>query len=750
VRGLQAPSVLLARLAGGCGFQPIRREVTLSPSPKPPPDLLVSSTPTSSAPTSRPAEPIEPASPAPSTLPATLPTTAPIVVAAAGDREPAAATVPVPASGPKSVTASKVSRYRTAYLAERDGWYMFVRRYPRVLRERGLFAQDLCRISLRTRDLSIAQRLARALAHRFDEVMQRLGQYVGSSPPADIHQTSQAGHGQEAFGTALGIPSNTVSNIATDTVSDTVPKSGTAPRPDSRVAARFEALLCHADIDGPQALARLSDEPTGTNAPVPAPNHRQAVISPARELGVRLQLVDVVAPPQASASLAQLEAYRELCRQMMSGHLQAMNLVLQRLDGSTAATLSASPPASMLPVPPVPPPVLRPEDDYDDLAKALEHWVVKARPAPKTIMELRPVWARLQQVTGKSRISALTREDIMGFQASELARMRGGEPTRPQTVNKKLALLAAVFNLVHDDVLESRGIANPMRKLKKAKVRGDDYIDKQDYSTEELLALFGGPVHRDGHRPKGGAGEAAYWMPLLGYAMGCRQSELAQVATNEVLQRDGVWCIWLTSRQEDGSTDSHDGDRGDESASGARRLRNVEAPTALDAPGETAVRRSQKTGFSRRIIPLHPELLRLGFLDYVAWLRARREVRLFPAVRPDNKGTLAGNFSKWFNGYLRKVGIKRRGLDWISFRHSLKTACRSAGIEQDMADYIEGHASSRASQSYGRFTTTALKEAISRIELPGLRQVPTWAPPNVPARAGRQLYRDSRVRGVGR
>ena len=74
------------------------------------------------------------------------------------------------------VFARRRSKCRAPYLAERAGWYFFIRRYPQNLREAGLIKQALCRISLRTRDLGTAQRLARALAHRFDDVIQRLEQ----------------------------------------------------------------------------------------------------------------------------------------------------------------------------------------------------------------------------------------------------------------------------------------------------------------------------------------------------------------------------------------------------------------------------------------------------------------------------------------------------------------------------------------------------------------------------------------------
>lgn len=384
--------------------------------------------------------------------------------------------------------------------------------------------------------------------------------------------------------------------------------------------------------------------------------------------------------------------------------------------GALPATLPASQalPPCLTPRADKPSKPVSAEQDLDVLARAYAHWLVKASPGLKTQLEIRPVWQRLQSTTGKRRISELTREDVLAFQASELQRRRGTAQVRPQTVNKHFALMAAVFKLAHDDLLRSRGIDNPFASLRKAAVRGTDLIDKQDLTSEELARLFGGEVHQRGHRPKGGGQEAAFWMPVLGYATGARMGELAQLLLAEVLPRDNVWCLWLTSREAEDDA----------------------SQTLSTADREKQVERSLKTGHSRRVVPVHPAVLGLGFIDYVQWLRAQNAVRLFPAIKPDSKNNIAGNFSKWFNGYLARVGIKRRGLDWVSFRHGFKTACRTVRMDSDVQDYLEGHQAHRASQGYGRFTTAALLDAVTSVQLLALAAVPRWQAPGACKKEG--------------
>ena len=121
-------------------------------------------------------------------------------------------------------------------------------------------------------------------------------------------------------------------------------------------------------------------------------------------------------------------------------------------------------------------------------------------------------------------------------------------------------------------------------------------------------------------------------------------------------------------------------------------------------------------------------MLELGFMDYVEHMRKLGSFALFPDIKPDNKGVAGGNFSKWWNGYLRRVGIKRRGVDWVSFRHTLKTWMREAEVPQDVQDYLQGHTAERVAQGYGRFTPKTLLAELTKLSFASLDKVPKWTP----------------------
>jgi integrase len=391
-------------------------------------------------------------------------------------------------------------------------------------------------------------------------------------------------------------------------------------------------------------------------------------------------------------------AFKALCAAMLRAQLGALRDIQQRIDGASIATPSEDRR-----------PALRDECDVGDFDIAWSYWLQMQRPTRKTLDELRPVLKRLKAVTGESRVETLTREKVVAFRDSEATRLTpGNKPPRPQTVNKHMGLLAAMVGAVHDDFLKYRQVDNPFDGLRKLRVRTGDRLPRYRITSEVAASIFAGPVHMLGQRPEGGGGEAAYWVPLMLYALGTRLSEVTQMQCDDVQMQDGIWCVSLTNAFEEDSND------GEEPAC------QVDRPNPVDL--------SQKSFASRRTIPIHPELLRLGFLDYVQYIQGRGADALFPEIKPDCHGNSAGNFSKWFNRYLRTVGVKKRGLDAVSFRHALKTAGREVFQAQHL-DYFQGHAPDTVGQTYGDFPVATLLDALRQIPLPGLENIPVWRAP---------------------
>jgi integrase len=147
-----------------------------------------------------------------------------------------------------------------------------------------------------------------------------------------------------------------------------------------------------------------------------------------------------------------------------------------------------------------------------------------------------------------------------------------------------------------------------------------------------------------------------FWLPILGLHTGARLEELAQLTVSDIKEVDGV-CV-IDINQDDG-----------------KRLKN-----------NNAVRQ----------VALHPTMLQLGFLDFVA----RRKDRLFPelGLRQGRRGMTASN---WFARYLDRLQITGSDKVFHSFRHSLLDALKQARVDIDIAREIAGH--ENPTMTYGRY-----------------------------------------------
>jgi integrase len=231
--------------------------------------------------------------------------------------------------------------------------------------------------------------------------------------------------------------------------------------------------------------------------------------------------------------------------------------------------------------------------------------------------------------------------------------------------------------------------ADPVSKMRLT----EETPRRQPWELDELRLLFGSSVFTNDLRPDGGRGEAAFWLPLLALFSGARLSELAPITVDDIKL---------------------------DVPSGVRFMTVIE---------DTSVGRSVKTKASVRAVPVHSELLRMGFMDFVEHTRAKWSSlgRLFPAIERGPKGTYGEVWSKWFGRYKRSLGIDNENSVFHSFRHGFKDALRAAQVSEDINDALTGHAGgNRVARGYGwkdmvrRFGFPALHAAVEKVAYPGL------------------------------
>lgn len=260
---------------------------------------------------------------------------------------------------------------------------------------------------------------------------------------------------------------------------------------------------------------------------------------------------------------------------------------------------------------------------------------------------------------------------------------RRGNPLAHATLVKNFGAISTLFGLAERNELLT--LNNPFDKIKLEKPKRAKASKREEWDADELNKLFKSPVYSKRKRPRAGAGEAAYWLPVLALYHGFRAGELAQLDKADVIQRSGIWCLKISPSFEDEGS------------------------------------KSTKTEGSVRVVPLHREVIALGFLDYVKSVKGKK---LWPKIAPDSVGRWAGNWSKWFGRYRKELDLGDRFKDFHSFRHGWKSAARGVRMPEDMHDEISGHDNRSVGRSYGAFPIKVLKEELDKIEFDV--SIPKW------------------------
>jgi integrase len=138
---------------------------------------------------------------------------------------------------------------------------------------------------------------------------------------------------------------------------------------------------------------------------------------------------------------------------------------------------------------------------------------------------------------------------------------------------------------------------------------------------------------------------------------------------------------------------------------------------------EAGTDKSTKTKGSMRVVPVHPELIELGWIDYCKAM-AEHEERLFPEAERNARGQMAAKFSRDFGRYLTRIGIKNgRGLSLYSFRHGFIDALRRAEYLDEEFGFLVGHSKPTTTGIYGMLPQGMLRqrtEMIKAVKYPDL------------------------------
>lgn len=280
-----------------------------------------------------------------------------------------------------------------------------------------------------------------------------------------------------------------------------------------------------------------------------------------------------------------------------------------------------------------------------------------------------------EQFTGNPSITLLSREQGDGFRTwlQQLDRKTTSKTARDRLTWVKSLLKYAARDLGLLDKNPWEGIEIDFKTTNKRRPWTE--AELQTFFTQDLYTLYKLP------REKKAGADAAYWIPLLGLYTGARVGELAQLKVTDIETTMGEPIISITDE------------------------------------GEGQLVKSQA---GVRKVPLHRELIRLGFLDYVAALTEKGAHQLWPhlIIRDGKPG---GYFSQWFGGYRKALGFELYP-DFHCLRHTVRSQMAEAEVSEQIIDALVGHEvkGSTGAKVYTHRSLKALSRAIEKIYYPTL------------------------------
>jgi hypothetical protein len=106
----------------------------------------------------------------------------------------------------------------------------------------------------------------------------------------------------------------------------------------------------------------------------------------------------------------------------------------------------------------------------------------------------------------------------------------------------------------------------------------------------------------------------------------------------------------------------------------------------------------RKTSAAPRLVPLLPDLLKMGLPDWAN----RQAARGYSPVQPGLEQRSAAAWSKWLNRYLNAKVSDDPRLVLYSLRHGFRQMLRAGNIGDELADKIFGHSNGKVGAGYGR------------------------------------------------
>jgi len=293
------------------------------------------------------------------------------------------------------------------------------------------------------------------------------------------------------------------------------------------------------------------------------------------------------------------------------------------------------------------------------------------------------------------------------------------KPISEKTFLNKITQISSVFSYAKNEGYLDR---NPFRQqsvtsfINSSIPVGGKGRDKEIYTQEQLNSLFSTPLYT-GHqslKKRGGwkkegkeidRKSGRYWAPLLMLFHGCRLNEVAQLMCEDLDIEAEIPYFRISTYQ--------------------------------GCSGKTKTPKYIKNKSSERFIPIHGELMKCGFLEFVKNKQKEGGLWLFPEWThstieawqlgdeiPDKTckhSDRASDHCLKLRDTVIDTKQKSKPCNH-SFRHMFRTALREAGVADKTAEVLQGWSSGKGTMGdkYGEFPLPLLKKALDQARYEGL------------------------------
>ncbi|WP_235823845.1 site-specific integrase [Actibacterium lipolyticum] len=377
--------------------------------------------------------------------------------------------------------------------------------------------------------------------------------------------------------------------------------------------------------------------------------------------------------------------------ELRKGRRDMLRRVLDAAEGQESYSYGETPAAIVAPPAPT-------QDASSPLGVAVEEFNAdQARRLPdKTAKQNRAYLGILLEYFGPERLlGSITKQDankvkqvlhdlpsnrkvkttLKGLPLMEAIKVPGQAKISDKTIDSHIQMFAAFFQWAETHGHAPHRLFEGMKLGKRAK---KNEIKRKPFTPEqaqriltELTENTSGLVRSESHK----------WGMLLALFTGARLNEICQLHIADVRQEDDIWFLDITDEGDDG--------------------------------------KKLKTEAGRRKVPLHSELIRLGFLELVQ--SRSKGKRLFPDYNLNVNGGYGRSLGRWCNErFLPELGIKEPGIVFHCFRHTIVTRLSQVDVPEPIVQCIVGHARSGVTQDvYMRegYKLRQLKSAIDRFRV---------------------------------